>query len=121
MVVVMSTSIAGAFIPVADPATSATWYASHLGLEVVEVAAWSAVLSGRDGANLTLMGPSSGIAVQPGIDWASCNFRVADLELQHARLAGRGLHVSPVEGDPEVCRFFTTRDPDGNILLVTDR
>lgn len=117
----MSTSIAGAFIPVADPASAAPWYASHLGLEVEEVTAWSAVLSGLEGARLTLMGPSSGIAAQPGLDWASCNFRVADLGLQHARLASGGLEVSAVEGDPEVCLFFTARDPDGNILLVTDR
>ena len=117
----MTTSIAGAFIPVVDPASAASWYATHLALEVVDVTEWSAVLSGRDGARLTLMGPSSGIAAQPGLEWASCSFRVADLGLQRDRLAGGGLEVGPVEGDPEVCLFFTTRDPDGNILLVTDR
>ena len=63
----MPTSIASAFIPVRDPAASASWYAKHLALEA-----------------------------------ADCT-------------------TTEVEGDAAVCLFFTVRDPDGNVLLITDR
>ena len=117
----MPTSIASAFIPVRDPAASASWYAKHLTLEVQEVNGWSAVLADERGVRVTLLGPSSGIAATPGLDWASCSFRVGDLDGRRLEFEAADCTTTEVEGDAAVCLFFTVRDPDGNVLLITDR
>jgi hypothetical protein len=85
---------------------------------------WSAVLhSGASvgSTSLTLLGPASGIRAKPGLPWATCNFAVADLDQARSDLEGQGCEPSAIEGAPEICRFFTLQDPDGNVLPVTDR
>ncbi len=114
------TAITTAFIPVHDPRASALWYAEVLGLGVVEATDVSSVLAGSRG-QVTLMGPQSGIRVEPGLPWATCNFRVDDLASVHERLARLGARPSDELGDPDRCLFFTATDPDGNTILVTDR
>jgi predicted enzyme related to lactoylglutathione lyase len=119
-----SVRIGTAFVPVRDPAAAAPWYGRALGLAVQSVDEWSAVLrsgDGAGGASLTLLGSASGIRAAPGLPWATCAFTVADLAAARAGLAAEGGEPGPVEGAPEVCRFFTARDPDGNTLLITDR
>ncbi len=116
--------ITTAFIPVADPAAAARWYSRILGFRVHLVDEWSAILrsgEGDDATSLTLMGPASGIQAKPGLDWATCNFTVTDLSLARSDLADHGCQPTAIEGSPEICRFFTIKDPDGNTLLVTDR
>ncbi|WP_206641846.1 VOC family protein [Nonomuraea polychroma] len=110
-----------AFLPVADPAAAALWYADTFGFETVSVNEWSANLAGgRPGATLTLMGPDSGIQAEPGLPFSTHNFNVDDVEATR-RLAAAGLEPTPIEGDPDTCLYFTVRDPDGNILLICDR
>ncbi|WP_460666139.1 VOC family protein [Kribbella swartbergensis] len=114
--------ITTAFIPVAVPADSADWYSRTLGLRVEEVNEWSAVLRPGDGAKsmaVTLLGPTTGIQAKPGLDWATCNFAVADLDQVRADLHDQGHEPSPIEGTPDTVRFFTLRDPDANTLLIT--
>ena len=114
--------ITTAFIPVASPADSADWYSRALGLRVELVNDWSAVLrSGEsiESTALTLLGPTTGIQAKPGLDWATCNFAVADLDQVRADLQGQGYEPSAIEGTPETVRFFTLRDPDKNTLLMT--
>jgi catechol 2,3-dioxygenase-like lactoylglutathione lyase family enzyme len=116
--------ISTAFIPVADPAAAARWYSRVLGLQIHSVEEWSAVLRPGGGAgspSLTLLGPASGIPAKPGLAWATCNFVAADLNQARSDLEGYGCEPSAVEGSPEICRFFTIQDPDGNTLLITDR
>ncbi|WP_377273037.1 VOC family protein [Peterkaempfera sp. SMS 1(5)a] len=116
--------ITTAFIPVADPAAAARWYSRSLGLHIHSVDEWSAVLGpGADAAStsLTLLGPASGIQAEPGLAWATCNFAVADLVRVRAELESQGFEPSAITGAPEICRFFTLQDPDGNTLLLTDR
>ena len=113
-------AITTAFIPVRDPSESARWYAEAFGLEIVEATEFSSVLAGSAG-QVTLMGPASGIRVAPGLDWATCNFRVNDVAVARERLTGGRADPSEVFGDPARCLFFTVSDPDGNTLLVTDR
>jgi predicted enzyme related to lactoylglutathione lyase len=111
-----------AFVPVTDPATAADWYAAAFGLTVRTSTAWSALLDGPAGsASLTLMGPASGIRAQPGLPFATHNLVVDDVDAARERLVAAGLTPSGIDGDPAVCRFFTTTDPDGNVLLVCDR
>ncbi|BCW79935.1 MULTISPECIES: VOC family protein [Micrococcaceae] len=115
------TAISTAFIPVRNPESAAGWYSRTLGLTIAEANTFSAVLNGEGKASVTLMGPDSGIKAEPGLAWATCNFLVDDLEGTRARLAEDGVPVGPVGGSPDVCRFFTAEDPDGNTLLLTDR
>ncbi|GAA4155230.1 hypothetical protein GCM10022286_03900 [Gryllotalpicola daejeonensis] len=115
-----TTRVGTAFVPVADPAEAAEWYAKTFRLSAVTVTPWSAVLEGGPGATLTLMGPLSGMTA-PGLGFATHNLVVADLDATRARLESEGLSPTAIEGDPAMCLFFTLRDPDGNILLVCDR
>ena len=110
-----------AFIPVRDPGAASDWYEQALGLRSRDVNDFAAVLEADGQAVLTLMGPRSGIAADPGLDWATCNFVVDDLHATRDRLDAGGHVPSAVDGAPEVCLFFTVRDPDGNTLLVVDR
>jgi catechol 2,3-dioxygenase-like lactoylglutathione lyase family enzyme len=114
------TAITTAFIPVRDPRSSAQWYADAFGLAIIEATDFSSVLAGSHG-QVTLMGPESGIRVEPGLPWATCGFRVDDLGSVHERLARLGAHPGDELGDPDRCLFFTATDPDGNTILVTDR
>jgi len=114
------TAITTAFIPVREPRASAHWYADVFGLGVVEETDFSSVLAGSHG-QVTLMGPKSGIHVDPGLPWATCNFRVDDLASVHELLVRLGANPGGVLGDPDRCLFFTATDPDGNTVLVTDR
>jgi hypothetical protein len=68
-----------------------------------------------------LLGPASSIQAKPGLNWATCNFAVADLDGARSDLQGHGCEPSAIEGTPETVRFFTLRDPDDNTLLITDR
>jgi catechol 2,3-dioxygenase-like lactoylglutathione lyase family enzyme len=119
-----SVQITTAFIPVADPAASARWYNRVLGFQIRSVEEWSAVLHPGEGVaspSLTLLGPASGIQAKPGLAWATCNFLVADLDQARSELEGHGCKPGAVEGAPEICLFFHIQDPDGNMLLITDR
>jgi hypothetical protein len=113
--------ITTAFIPVEDPKSSAAWYRDTFALTIRETGEASAVLGGDDGTAITLLGPASGIAQRPGLEWATCNFLVSDLDGTRESLRAAGMDVSGISGDPDQCRFFTTRDPDRNMLLITDR
>jgi catechol 2,3-dioxygenase-like lactoylglutathione lyase family enzyme len=117
-------NITTAFIPVTDPAASADWYSRTLGFRIDSTNEWSAVLQSAEGVGstaLTLLGPASGIQAKPGLNWATCNFAVPDLDLVRADLERQGLEPTAIEGTAETVRFFTVRDPDDNTLLVTDR
>lgn len=114
------TSIASAFVPVHDPVAAADWYCEHLHLTVESATSFSAVLT--DGSRrVTLMGPNSRIAATPGLPWAPVSYRVDDVASTATALRDRGLEVTEVAGDSSVCLFVTTRDLDGNIVLLVDR
>jgi catechol 2,3-dioxygenase-like lactoylglutathione lyase family enzyme len=114
--------ITTAFIPVADLEASARWYGRVLGFRVHAIDEWSAVLASRDGpTSLTLLGPSSGIRVKPGLRWATCNFAVPDIDQARSDLQGHGCEPTAIQGSPDICLFFTIQDPDDNTLLITDR
>lgn len=115
------TAITTAFIPVSDAMAATAWYSKRLGLEVVEATPFSAVLEGSSGSRVTLMGATSGIGAKPGLDWATCNFLVEDLTDARDRLRADGSEPTEIVGEPDRCLYFTMRDPDGNLLLVTDR
>ena len=117
----MTARLGSAFVPVSDTARSATWYADVFGVRVESIDAQSAVLSDADGRRLTLLSPLSGIQAVPGLSWASCSFLVDDVTDFQERCSGQGRAAEPVGGDPDVCLFFTLRDPDGNAVLVVDR
>jgi hypothetical protein len=113
--------VGSAFVPVSDAGAAADWYADYLDLRTVSVEPQVAVLTDDSGSKVTLLAPSSGIAVKPGLDWATCNYVVSDVDRYHAESERRGLAPSAVEGDAAVCRFFTVRDLDGNLMLIVDR
>ncbi|MGV9596774.1 VOC family protein [Streptosporangium sandarakinum] len=115
--------IGTAFIPVTDVKESACWYSDMFGFQIGSVDEWSAVLSSETegGASLTLLGPASGIQVSPGLSWATCNLVVDDLPQTHLLLRRHGCETGEIAGSPDVCVFFTTRDPDGNTVLVCDQ
>jgi predicted enzyme related to lactoylglutathione lyase len=109
------------FLPVRDPATAAAWFLHAFDLKEDSINAWAAVLVDTEGNRLTLLGPASGVQAEPGLPWATHNLVVDDLDATHARMLVEGREVTRVNGDPEICRFFSMRDPDGNVLLVCDR
>jgi catechol 2,3-dioxygenase-like lactoylglutathione lyase family enzyme len=117
----MTTRLGSAFVPVNDAAAAASWYGDFLDLRVISVDPHAAVLADAAGNPLTLLGPGSGIAAKPGLDWATCSFVVSDLDGHHAESSRRGLAPTPIDGDPIICRFFTVRDLDGNMLLIVDQ
>jgi catechol 2,3-dioxygenase-like lactoylglutathione lyase family enzyme len=117
----MTTRMGSAFVPVSDASAAAEWYADFLGLRTVSLQTHAAVVADDDGRTVTLLAPSSGIAAKPGLDWATCTFVVSDLDDHHAESERRGLAPSAIDGDAKVCRFFTVRDLDGNLMLIVDQ
>ncbi|WP_068928993.1 VOC family protein [Planobispora rosea] len=119
----VSVRIGTAFVPVTDIEESARWYGDMFGFRIMSVDGWSTVLSPQadHGARLTLLGPASGIPVSAGLPWATCNLVVDDLAKARLLLESHGCEVGEITGAPDVCLFFTTRDPDGNTVLVCDR
>lgn len=115
------TKIGTAFLPVRDPAAASDWYHRVFDLKPEATDTWAAVLLDDSGTRLTLLGPASGIQAAPGLAWATHNLVVSDVDDLQARLSIEGYAVTNVTGDPDVCRFFSMRDPDGNVLLVCDR
>lgn len=115
------TKIGSVFLPVKDPATASAWFHHAFDLKEHSLDPWAAVLLDTEGNRLTLLGPVSGIQAQPGLPWATHSLVVDDLDARHARMLDEGRAVTNVTGDPQVCRFFSMRDPDGNVLLICDR
>lgn len=114
--------INGAFVPVSDPKRSAEWYSEVFGLSVAGLNPWSAVLAGEDGgAVLTVLGPESGIQATPGLPWATHSLLITELDDLHADLTAKHHEPSEITGDPQICRWFSVSDPDGNAVLVVDR
>jgi hypothetical protein len=117
----MTTRLGSAFVPVSDAAAAAGWYSDFLDLRTVSVESHAAVLTGGADSTVTLLAPGSGIAAKPGLDWATCSFAVSDIDSHHAESERRGLAPTAIEGDATVCRFFTVRDLDGNMMLIVDQ
>jgi predicted enzyme related to lactoylglutathione lyase len=118
---VTTTRIGTAFVPVTDLHASVEWYEQHLGLTCSSRSQHAMVLQAPAGGTITLMAPNSGIAAAPGLDWATCNFVVTDIDQAHGAATAAGPQPSPIFGSPAECRFFTVRDPDGNLILRVDR
>jgi hypothetical protein len=117
----MTTRLGSAFVPVSDAAAAADWYSDFLDLRTVSVESHAAVLTDGADSTVTLLAPSSGIAAKPGLDWATCTYVVSDIDSHHAESERRGLAPTAIEGDATVCRFFTVRDLDGNMMLIVDQ
>lgn len=113
--------IGSVFLPVNDPAAASAWFSLCFDLKEDSVDPWAAVLLDTEGNRLTLLGPASGVQAAPGLPWATHNLVVEDIDSVHERLAGQGYAVTNVIGDAAVCRYFSMRDPDGNVLLICDR
>lgn len=114
--------IGSAFLPVSAPASAARWYSETFGFSVVSVENHAAVLETPEPARkLTLLGPKSGISAAPGLSWAPFNLLAEDLGDLRERLEAASIPVGSVNGDDQSCFWFTTEDPDGNILLIVDR
>ena len=97
-------------IPVRDLARSRSWYERLLGkapdLEVVPGIAEYLV----GGVWVQLMDGEP-----PGGSW-TLRFGVADLDSERERLLGLGIELGDVQTVPGAIRYFTFRDPDGNLL-----
>jgi len=116
-----SARVRSAFLPVTDVAAAARWYHQVVGLPLRQVDEWAAQLGDESGTALTLMGPASGIPVAPGLPFAAVSILLDQLDATRDAWIAEGHAPSAVEGDPDVCRFFTMKDPDGNVLLFVDR
>ena len=114
-------TVTTSFVPVTDTAASAQWYATVLGLRVKDVNPLSALLEGDGATSVTLMGPRSGIAARPGLQWATFNVKVDDLPATREALEVAGGSPGLIEGDSSICLFVVAWDPDRNALLITDR
>lgn len=112
--------IRSVFLPVSDVGAAATWYHQVVGLTVRHVDEWAAQLGDGD-VSLTLMGPASGIPAAPGLPYAAVSVLLEQLDAARDAWVAEGHAPSAVEGDAGVCRFFTMKDPDGNVLLFVDR
>ncbi|WP_344114927.1 hypothetical protein [Kribbella alba] len=44
-----------------------------------------------------------------------------DIDQHHAEAVRRGLAPTAVEGNATVCRFFTVRDLDDNLMLIVNQ
>ena len=77
---------------------------------------------GADGPTLQFMQPQEGMPVFAGTG-VMLNFKVDDVDAEHARLVEAGLKVAmPLEDHPWGDRGFSVTDPIGNaVYLFSDR
>jgi len=73
---------------------------------------------GQDGPSIQFMEPQGQMQAYAGAG-VTLNFRVDDVDAEHARLAGAGLEmVMPLDDHPWGDRGFSVMDPIGNSIYV---
>jgi len=104
------TGIGGVFFRASDPVALASWYSSHLGIDMTQ-GAWS------QQAGPTVFAPFARDTEYFG-DMSQAfmlNFRVDDLDRIMADLKAAGIAVETrPEWDSEIGRFARIRDPEGH-------
>lgn len=102
--------IGGVFFRAGDPEALATWYTTHLGIDIAD-AVW------MQNGGPTVFCPfkhETKYFGRPEQQWM-INFRVANLDAMVAQLQGWGIEVEVrPEWDSEVGRFARIHDPEGN-------
>ena len=107
--------IGGLFFRASDPRALAEWYATHLGIEVMDQEGNGAPWQQQAGPTVFATFPTdTDYFGRPGQQWM-VNFRVADLDAMLAQLRAGG---APVEEKIQVMdgigRFGWAADPEGN-------
>lgn len=106
--------IGGIFLKARDPKALAAWYATHLGVPVLD--GGTLAFDGPQSAGMTVFAhfpldtPYFGEAAQQ----VMVNFRVDDLDALVAQLAAAGVRIDPKRDDHEYGKFAWIWDPEGN-------
>jgi len=107
-------------VPVSDQDRAASYYTSYLGFRIVEDQQMGPdmrwVQLGCDGQATTIT-LTTWFDQMPAGSIAGLLIDVEDVDGVHAQMTGDGLECSAL-GDEPWGRFFMTKDPDGNGLVV---
>jgi predicted enzyme related to lactoylglutathione lyase len=108
------TGIGGFFFRSADPATLATWYERHLGVNVVPKSVDGEPWTQQ--AGVTAFSPFKADSTyfgDPGKNWM-LNFRVGNLDVMVSQLRSASIEVSDPVSYPGFGRFARLKDPEAN-------
>jgi|TARA_A100001518_G_C1221362_1_gene65876 uncharacterized glyoxalase superfamily protein PhnB len=106
-----------------DVAACRDFYTRYFSADAIFDCGWYVNLRiGADGPTLQFMQPQEGMPVFAGTG-VMLNFKVDDVDAEHARLVEAGLKVAmPLEDHPWGDRGFSVTDPIGNsVYLFSDR
>jgi predicted enzyme related to lactoylglutathione lyase len=112
------TGIGGIFFKARDPKALASWYASHLGLELQKfggaILKWSQDKAGDGGVTVWALAEQSSTWFAPSESSFMINYRVDDLTALLAQLAAAG--IAPLKGpdSDDNGKFAWIVDPEGN-------
>lgn len=96
-----------------------TFYQKYFAGKPVFDCGWYVTLKiNQDGPEVSFIQPQEGMPVFSGTG-VMLNFKVADVDSEHARLEGEGLQIAmPLEDHPWGDRGFSVVDPIGNMVYV---
>jgi predicted enzyme related to lactoylglutathione lyase len=104
----------GVFLKARDPKSLAAWYATHLGVPVLNDG--SMAFDGPESTGMTVFChfPLDTAYFGDGPQSFMVNFRVDDLDGLLADLAAAGVRIDPHRDDYDYGRFAWIWDPEGN-------
>jgi len=113
------TGIGGIFFQAQDPVALRTWYARHLGIDVLDwggaAFTWSDEARQPDGGvTIWSVAQAGSEQFSPGTSAFMINYRVADLDGLLAALREEGCKVLDKSEDSEFGKFGWVIDPEGN-------
>jgi predicted enzyme related to lactoylglutathione lyase len=112
--VAKATGIGGVFLKALDPKALSAWYATHLGIPLVEDG--SLAFDGPESAGMTVFAhfPADTTYFGSGPQQSMVNFRVDDLDELLKQLNAAGVRIDPKREDYSYGRFVWIWDPEGN-------
>jgi len=112
------TGIGGIFFTAQDPKALASWYKTHLGMDVHEQ--WCGAMfectdpEGNKVTQVWSIHPANGNQMAPSKAPFMINYRVEDLDAVLEALRAEGCEVLEKKDDSEYGKFGWVMDPEGN-------
>lgn len=108
-------------VPVTDQDRAAAFYSSYLGFDVIEDEAMGPTMRwvqlGNAEAGATTITLTTWFDTMPAGSVTGLMIHVDDVEATRAKMAADDIECSELDDEPWG-RYFTTKDPDGNGLVI---